>query len=397
MQDGQFAASPTVFSRAAFLFASGATLAALPARAPAQSSASPRIPRVERALVLSGGGARGAYEAGIIDYLVSSQAIPTGETLTPYGLVCGTSIGALNGYFVATGQYGLLRRLWYSIAREQPVRLKREYQKIPETSHGVGTRVAQAIHLAAGLNSNTRGILDGEYLRRWLGQYIDPQRPVLTPFIFTTTNLTTQQAEFFYMLPREPSAALTRVAADAFRGLVGPGVSIREATPDIVLDALRASAAIPVAFDPVRMTNDAGEICDYVDGGVTANTPVSSARIGAKAIDVIFLDPIVEAYAYGNTIEIATGVFGAMQRRILDADIRAAYLETVGKHALSQSHDARTRSVASSLYDVDIFTLRPKKELPVAVIGFDDAEGLFTTYKLGFADASGGFSPFSLV
>lgn len=386
-------------SRKAFVNAAAAIAASLPRAgraAPGASGPGNVIPRVDRALVLSGGGARGAYEAGIIDYIARSREIAVGAPLAPYGLIAGTSIGALNGYFAATGQYALLRELWYSIARERPVRLKPQYGKIPNPDSGVGNRVAQAIHLAAGANSSTRGVLDGTHLRNWLEGYVDPQRPVLMPFIFTATNLTTQQAEFFYMLPSAPDAERRELAAQAFRRIVGPGVIIREATPDLVLDALRASAAIPVAFDPIAMVNESGNVCEYVDGGVTANTPISAARVGASALDVIFLDPVVDAYEYGNIVEIATGVFGAMQRRILDADIRAAYLETLGKRALMRSFDTSLQTIASNLFDVDIFTIRPKKELPVAVIGFDDADGIFATYKLGFNDAATGFVPFEL-
>lgn len=388
-------------SRRAFMGTAAALGAAIPSLADAQSPQSPQerggeIPRVDRAFVLSGGGARGAYEAGAIDYMARSRGLAEGSKFAPYGLIAGTSIGALNGYFAATGQYELLRTLWYSIAREAPVRLKRQYDKIPGPNYGVGSRFAQAIHLASGLTSTPSGIFDGNYLRAWLAQYIDPHRAVLMPFIFTTTNLTTQQAEFFYMVPNSLDASVQEAAARAIRGIVGPGVSVREATSGLVLDALRASAAIPVAFDPVKMDDGAGVLCDYVDGGVTANTPISAARIGASAMDVVFLDPIVDAYEYGNTIEIATGVFGAMQRRILDADIRAAYLETAGKRAMMRSGERDLRDAAANLYDVDIFTMRPERELPVAMIGFDDAKGLFATYKLGFADAARGFTRFEL-
>ena len=385
-------------SRKAFVHAAAAIAASLPqpgrAEPPRAAGNGTAVPRVDRALVLSGGGARGAYEAGIIDYIVQSRQLSVGAPLAPYGLIAGTSIGALNGYFAASGQYALLRDLWYSIARERPVRLKPQYEKIPNPDSGVGNRVAQAIQLAAGANSSTRGVLDGTHLRNWLERYVDPLRPVLMPFIFTATNLTTQQAEFFYMLPSSPDPQRRARASKAVRGIVGPGVTVREATPDLVLDALRASAAIPVAFDPIAMADESGKMCEYVDGGVTANTPISAARVGASALDVVFLDPVVDAYEYGNMVEIATGVFGAMQRRILDADIRSAYVETLGKRALVRSFDTSLHAVASNLFDVDIFTIRPKKELPVAVIGFDDANGIFATYELGFDDAANGFVPF---
>jgi predicted acylesterase/phospholipase RssA len=69
-------------------------------------------PLLERALVLSGGGARGAYEAGIVGALAAADGVSDGMPLPGYGLVAGTSIGALNGWFVATGQYQRMRELW---------------------------------------------------------------------------------------------------------------------------------------------------------------------------------------------------------------------------------------------------------------------------------------------
>lgn len=51
---------------------------------------------LDRALVMSGGGARGAYEAGLIGALAAAGAVADGSPRLPYELVCGTSIGALN-------------------------------------------------------------------------------------------------------------------------------------------------------------------------------------------------------------------------------------------------------------------------------------------------------------
>jgi NTE family protein len=55
---------------------------------PAAAALPPRT-----ALVLSGGGARGAYEAGVV-----SQLYAQGEK---FDVICGTSIGAINGAFIA--------------------------------------------------------------------------------------------------------------------------------------------------------------------------------------------------------------------------------------------------------------------------------------------------------
>ncbi|MGH7716974.1 MAG: patatin-like phospholipase family protein, partial [Vulcanimicrobiaceae bacterium] len=68
-----------------------------------------------KALVLSGGGARGAYEAGVIDGLVSK-----GEH---FDILCGTSIGALNAAFVAQDNIDDMRMTWANIAAAKVVTL----------------------------------------------------------------------------------------------------------------------------------------------------------------------------------------------------------------------------------------------------------------------------------
>jgi len=55
--------------------------------------------RVSRTLVVSIGGARGAYEGGMIDYLVQAGEIKDGEPLAPCGFLCGTSIRPLKNTY----------------------------------------------------------------------------------------------------------------------------------------------------------------------------------------------------------------------------------------------------------------------------------------------------------
>src|SRR5438105_2944654 len=55
------------------------------------------------ALVLSGGGARGAYEVGVLRYL--REGLPRQAGIDParvaFEVICGTSVGAINGCFLA--------------------------------------------------------------------------------------------------------------------------------------------------------------------------------------------------------------------------------------------------------------------------------------------------------
>lgn len=63
------------------------------------------------ALVLGGGGSKGAYEMGVWKALV--------EMDIPYHIVCGTSIGAINGAMVAQGSYVEAQRMWDTVETNQ--------------------------------------------------------------------------------------------------------------------------------------------------------------------------------------------------------------------------------------------------------------------------------------
>jgi predicted acylesterase/phospholipase RssA len=81
------------------------------------SSSPVRVPsEVSTALVFSGGGAKGAYEAGIAAAFLARGV--------PIKLVAGTSAGALNATLIAGGQLDVLEELWRSVTREQVYRLR---------------------------------------------------------------------------------------------------------------------------------------------------------------------------------------------------------------------------------------------------------------------------------
>ena len=68
------------------------------------------------ALVLSGGGAKGAWEAG--------AAVAFVEAGLPVRLVAGSSAGALNAAMLADGRLDRLQALWSSVSRDQVYRLR---------------------------------------------------------------------------------------------------------------------------------------------------------------------------------------------------------------------------------------------------------------------------------
>jgi predicted acylesterase/phospholipase RssA len=370
----------------------------------------PGAPRnaLAQALVLSGGGALGAYEAGVVESLAAAAGVHEGQPLRPYGVVCGTSIGALNAYLVATGQYARLRSLWSDVASQQVIRLKPEFAKITNPSSGVFNRVDEEYELVHGLQHNVTGIFDGDHLRSWMLSYFDFSRPVLTPMVWAVTNLTLERPEYFYLAPGGATSSERAVAIASIQLALGTDVPVREASPDLLVDQLRASAAFPVAFDPVRLPAPGGGTNEYVDGGVTANTPLRVASALALRTDTVLLNPSLAAAQIQNAVQVASSAFDTMQRSLMDSAVRSAYFESVALRALRALPPTYTASVAeatgvsiaalevlrNTLYETDLYVLRPATTLPVSLFGFQDGAALAATYAMGKADAMAGFRRF---
>ncbi|HEV8020716.1 MAG TPA: patatin-like phospholipase family protein [Candidatus Lustribacter sp.] len=388
-----------VLSRSLFLLAAAA--APLATEFPAQAQT------LKRSLVLSGGGALGAYEAGVVAALVRAANVGEGQPLPQYGAVTGASIGALNGYLVATAQWAKLRELWSSVSEQNAVRVKPQFAKIKNESSGVGNRVAQAIALATGVKKNVAGIYDGDHLQAWLDAYIDFSKPVVTPFVWAVTNLTRKLPEYFFVVPPGIDPARRRIALAAVSLAVGRVVPIREATPAILAQQLRASASVPVGFDPVLLPGPDGALEQYCDGGVTANTPIAAASALSNAVDVVLLSPPNEKDTYHDIIDVIGGTYGTMQRRIMYDALRTAALQALLFRSIknlptsalramgieSEYDPAEISALAELLGDTNFFILRPRKALPGTLLGFDDADAIQQSYQLGASDAAGGFAP----
>jgi predicted acylesterase/phospholipase RssA len=328
------------------------------------------IAPLREALVFSGGGARGAYEAGIVGALAAQAGLRDGSPLPPYELVCGTSIGALNGWFVATGQYSRLRELWYGISAEHLLRPKPEYAALQDQQSGVVNRAASAVRLI-GLAKNESGLLQSEPVYEWIARNIDPTTPLLMPLAWAVTNLARQQPEYFYVHPKDDGPGASESFVRAFQASLGTQTVVREATPELLHAALFASTALPIVFDPVAMPGPDGQTTYYCDGGVASNSPVGIAHALSRAADVVLIEPRLEPETdYQDAIEIAFSVFGTMQRKILELEMRSAVLQTALRY------------------------IRPQKVLPLTVIGFDDERGIGQAYRLGWEDLARGFSAY---
>ncbi len=235
----------------------------------------------EVGLVLAGGGARGAYEAGALSVLLPYLE-QRGERP---GIVLGTSIGALNGSFLAAtahlpaiGSLDRLVELWGEV----------------QFSDIIGPLVSppqlgRVLRYVGGLlrisHSQVPALLDTTPLPGLLARLID-----------------------FDGLHDNVERGLVSLAVAATSYATGESVVFHEGPPGVVVPAdlrrairyvpsrverahVQASASIPVAFSATEITEPPAAAGWYGDGGTRLNTPIKPAlKLGAKRIVVIGLN-----------------------------------------------------------------------------------------------------------
>ena len=337
-------------------------------------------PGARRALVLSGGGARGAYEAGVV-----SQLYAQGET---FDVICGTSIGAINGALVAQRpEEATLRAVWSTISKVGVIKeipMVQSAQKVMgdlQTAQADGgfKKIGDLFHAlddARGLFPISQfftiaGGLDPAPVAAFLKANLNFAQLTL-PFVFATTNLTHGASQVFFKFPDGWDGA-AHFAAEEPNAIA--------VNADSYAEAVRASGAIPIAFPPVAIPAlPAPQLgSQFVDGGVANNTPIGQAvDAGADDITVIFMDPKSDApdnYPTGNLAQIASACYAVMAQTILQADFDLAL---------------RTNKAAAGVPGKRVIALReirPKAALPLTILDFDKQDLIDRAFALGVEDA----------
>ncbi|UJR84437.1 patatin-like phospholipase family protein [Sandaracinus amylolyticus] len=230
----------------------------------------PSTHRGHSAIVLAGGGARGAYEAGVLSYVFGELARRCGAPRID--IVCGTSVGAINGGYLASvlddpiPGVERLGQLWSALELDQVI----GFGVMQATKLG---RVVMGGRSGAGLFDATPLTRIVDENMRWQRLVRNLRRGVLKALTISATHVATGRPWIF--VDRAPDVELP----------VGlpPNVVLR---PDrIGPQHVLASAAIPMLFPPVAVR---GEL--FVDGGLRLNTPMSPAiHLGARRLLVVSL------------------------------------------------------------------------------------------------------------
>ena len=265
-----------------------------------------------RALVLSGGGSKGAFEAGVLQRLM-------GEEQRDYDLLCGTSVGAINAAYLAQTPLGQ--------PREAAAKLRALWDTV--TTEKIHRRWFPFGNVAALWKTS---VYDSEPLHRWIRSDLD--------------------------------AAAVRASGRHLRIVsvsLGTGETFvaNEQTPGLA-EWVIASSAFPVMLTPASIGNDL-----WTDGGLRTVTPLGEAiRAGADDIDVVLCsDPfarspfdVKEAHAIPQLLLRSIDI---MNGEVSRADLRIAGL----KNDLSQLRP-EYRKVKTRLF-------QPSAPLPFDPLDFD--------------------------
>ena len=323
------------------------------------------------ALVLSGGGARAAYQVGFLRCL--SRNFP--DLKIP--IITGVSAGAINAVFLANheGTFSeaveALSELWFKLSFDQVFCV--DTWKLFRNVFQWGIRL-----VSGGIpkESSAKSMLDSTPLRELLQRALIPQdnviagirrnlqRGKLKAFAITGTNYATGQA-------------ITWVMGDDIRMWEYPWR--RSEATDITVDHIMSSASLPLLFPAVNVGK-----AWYGDGGIRQSTPLSPAiYLGAKrilAVSTHHQKSIQDSntpvcLGYPPPAQIAGTLMNSIFLDGLDQDVRM--LKRINQ-LLEQTPEERH----GDRHVVHHFVMRPSEDLGELAGGFEP--GLPTMFRYLF-------------
>ncbi len=326
-------------------------------------------------LMLSGGGARGAFQVGVWKALCEH---PRGLRGRP-AVESGTSAGALNGALIAAGvPPDRMLRFWLDLAEKPPVRanavffrtLERALAKLAvrEPVRGVRPRWRELRILGSLLRRHhwyrASGLLS-MVLEFAMTARFDSLSDLLdgigTSYLFDTSPLRERLADAIGGTTLRSEVRLAINAVDVQTGGVVRIVNHppRKASPAasrhyryepvITLDMVLASASIPLLFNPVPIGDQL-----LWDGGLLVNSPMAPAvALGARRLVPVL---VTTGPAHPGA---RPATFGAAIERLADAFLENAY--NIDRKLLLDRNALAARSKAPDLAVVELFrAIRPE-------------------------------------
>ena len=238
-------------------------------------------------LVLSGGGARAAYQVGVLKAIAKlrrEKLGPRSRLRSPFGVIVGTSAGAINAAALACqadrfeASVEVLSRVWQDFQAEQVYRA--DSLGVIRSGAQWLTMLSLGWVIARWRKARPRSLLDNAPLAQLLKRMVPLDR---LPMMFeqrqlhalavTASSYTSGEHVTFYStgVPVDPWSRSQRVAIPA----------------PITHEHLLASSAIPFVF-PASQIHQGGDVAWYGDGSMRQTAPLSPAiHLGAQRLLII--------------------------------------------------------------------------------------------------------------
>ncbi len=321
-------------------------------------------------LVLAGGGVRGAYEVGALSALAPVLEA-RGEQPR---VIVGTSVGALNGAYLAANAQ---RPLGEAVAGAVEVWRTMDYGDVlrPVLSVRELGRLLRYLADVVGLPApDVPSVLDTAPLAATLERLISFEQlernvtaGVVSSAAVVATSYASTRSVVFHDGGRNPPADAAR-AIDYAATPLGPV-------------HVRASAAIPALFGAIEITEPPAAAGWYCDGGIRLNAPLKPAlALGADRVVVIALNSSrTPAGVITGRPDVIDGVAQLLQTVLADqlADDVATLAEIndalAARARASSRAGARTATAATNrARSQRRSSRRPHRQIPYVLIAPED-------------------------
>jgi NTE family protein len=279
------------------------------------------ITRATTALVLSGGGAKGSFELGVVQYLYAHGAHPH--------IICSTSVGSVNGLKLAEGEgsadQGLqgLTQIWLNMQTDSDMYVEDDWfqnspQWIRDALNGnfgpfsipeLIPAFASGLIPLIGIDAVLRAGQLSDFVTAFKNAHGIYNLGPIANLARNKVNLQLLGSIKLRMAMVGLASGQVRYASELGRLLTDPSLPSGDAgSPQVdVIQAMLASASIPVFFDMQQLAGDW-----YVDGGIRQLAPVKAAvAMGAMTVYTVVapipLGPDTD-YTNKGLIDIGTRV-----------------------------------------------------------------------------------------
>lgn len=366
-------------------------------------------PRSRTALVLSGGGASGAYEVGVMRALFSGQCPSTGFRRLDPGIFTGTSVGAVNAAFILSSPAADLE---LAVRNLQYIYLKAIAASASGESEGVLRVRANPLRLIHPAEwprfaGDLARLSEDLALKAW--RTVVTEQPteerIVNLFDLTllvsTSALARLVARFLNPARIAACGRVLRIVATNWKDGTMKVFTGEDLATGNGVEMVLASAALPGIFSQVNVDGT-----PYADGGIVMNSALKPAiEAGAHEIHLVYVDPAVKdipvdpgagtvsvfaralmielAIALNNDIEAAGRVNAGLAQLAADAEGTSvesakALVRTAGR--LAHARKAQYRPITIHRY-------RPDRSTPGAVQWLDfSRDQIARMIELGYLD-----------